>query len=130
MSESHQLAGEVRAEPLPSGRVGARVIVPLTGTPGAKWSRALTAHLVQDLTGHGAVGHLHVSNVVQGRTLVLEGVEAEEAAALGPCLRRAIELANRACHDEPAPCDTNMTCGEAEAIAHDVATELVTPAPR
>jgi len=128
MSESHQLNGEVHGEPLPSGRVGARVIVPLTGTPGPKWSRALTAHLVQDLTGHRAVGHLHVRDVVQGRTLVLEGVEAQEAAALAPCLRRAVELANRACEHDPAPCEANMSCDEAEAIAQDVANELVTPA--
>jgi hypothetical protein len=129
MSESHQLDGEVHAEPLPSGRVGARVIVPLTGTPSAQWSRAFTAHLVQDLTGHRAVGHLHVSDIVQGRTLVLEGVEAQEAAALGPCLRHAIDLANRACQNDPAPSDANMSCGEAEAIARDVGTEFVTPAP-
>jgi len=128
MSESHQLSGDVHAEPLPSGRVGARVVVSLTGTPGPQWSRALTAHLVQDLTGHRAVGHLQVRDVVQGRTLVLEGVEAQEAAALGPCLRRAVDLANQACQNDPAPCDMNMSCDEAEAIAHDVASEFVTPA--
>ena len=124
MSESHQLSGAVHGEPLPSGRVGARVVVPLTGTPGPRWSRVLTAHLAQDLSGHRAVGHLHVSGIVQGRALVLEGVEPREAADLGRCLRRAVELANRACENDPAPCETNMSPDEARAIAQDVEHEL------
>jgi hypothetical protein len=124
MSESHQMTGEVQGDALPSGRVGARVVVSLTGTPGPRWSQVLTAHLTQDLTGHRAVGHLHVSDVVQGRALVLEGVEDREAAALGRCLRHAVELANHACQDDPAPCETNMSPQEAQAIAHDVEQEL------
>jgi hypothetical protein len=127
MSESHQLSGEAHGEPLPSGRVGARVVVSLTGTPGPGWSRALTAHLVQDLTGHPAVGHLHVNGIVQGRALVLEGVEDREATALGRCLRHAVELANHACRNDPAPCATNMSPQEAQTIAHDVEKELGAP---
>jgi hypothetical protein len=124
MSESHQLSGEVHGEPRPSGRVGARVVVSLTGTPGPGWSQALTAHLVQDLTGHRAVGHLHVSGIVQGRALVLEGVEDREAAALGRCLRHAVELANHACENDPPPYETNMSPQEAQAIAQEVEQEL------
>jgi hypothetical protein len=125
VSESHQVTGEVRGEPLPSGRVGARVRVPLTGTPGPRWSDVLTAHLAQDLTGHRAVGHLHLSGVVQGRDLVLEGVEDREAEALGRCLQHAVEAANRACaNDEGTACETNMSPQEAQAIAHGVERQI------
>ena len=124
MSESHQINGAVHGEPLPSGRVGARVVVPLSGTPGPRWSQVFTAHLAQDLTGHRAVGHLHVNDVVQGRALVLEGVEDREAAALGRCLRHAVELANRACGSDPAPCVANMTPRQAQEIAEEVEQEL------
>src|SRR4051794_17396235 len=122
MSESHQLSGQVRGEPLPSGQVGARVVVPLSGTPGPRWSRVLTARLTKDLTGHRAVGHLHLDGVVRGGELVLDGVEDREAAALGRCLGRAVELANEACAGEAsAPCDGNMSPQQAEAIARDLA---------
>ena len=45
MSETHQIAGAPRGEPLAAGRVGARVRVPLTGAPSPRWSRALCGHL-------------------------------------------------------------------------------------
>src|SRR5215213_7076244 len=97
MGETYQLIGAVRGEPLAAGRVGARLRVPLTGTPGPHWSRAFSSYLAQDLTGHCAVGHLHLNDVVQGSELVLEGVEPGEAPALGECLERAVDAANRAC---------------------------------
>ena len=75
MSESHHIVGGVSAEPLPAGRVGARLRVPLSGMPSRRWSQALSAHLTSDLTGQRAVGHLLIDDIVQGSDLVLEGVE-------------------------------------------------------
>ncbi len=122
------MIGDVRGEPLAEGLVGARVRVPLTGTPGPHWSRAFTAYLMQDLAGHGNVGHLHLNHVVQGRDLVLDGVEDSEGAALGACLRRAVEAANGACENDGAPEPANMSLQEADAIAHRVQIEAEDPA--
>jgi hypothetical protein len=123
MGETYQLIGAVRGEPLAAGRVGARLRVPLTGTPGPHWSRAFSSYLAQDLTGHCAVGHLHLNDVVQGSELVLEGVEPGEAPALGECLERAVDAANRACANDGSAERLNMSPGEAEAIAHRVEFE-------
>ena len=123
MSEIHHIAGAARGEPLPEGRVGARVRMPLSGTPSPRWSRALSAQLANELTGHAAVGHLQLDEVVQGCELVLEGVEEREAPALGDCLMRAVEAAN-ACvpeHREAGP-PTNMPPTEADRIAVMVST--------
>jgi hypothetical protein len=123
MSEIHQIAGRGRGEPLPEGRVGARVRVPLSGAPSPRWSRALGAHLANELTGHAAVGHLQLDEVVQGTELVLEGVEEREAPALGDCLRRAVAAANACVHDaaEPQP-RPNMPQPDAERIGVQVST--------
>ena len=121
MGETHQLIGAVQGEPLAEGRVGARLRVPLTGTPGPHWSRAFGSHLAQELTGHRAVGHLQLNDVVQGRELVLDGVEPGEAPALGDCLSRAVEAANCACAADASAQRLNMSAGEAEAIAERVA---------
>src|SRR5215211_8538025 len=123
MSETHHIAGKARGEPLSVGRVGARVRVPLSGTPSPRWSRALGAHLANELTGHAAVGHLHLDEVVQGSELVLEGVEEREAPALGECLHRAVAAANACMHDagEPPP-RPNMPQPEAQRIAVQVGT--------
>ena len=123
MSETHHIAGQARGEPLPEGRVGARVRVPLSGAPSPRWSRALTAHLANELTGHAAVGHLHLDEVVQGSDLVLEGVEEREAPVLGDCLQRAVVAAN-ACMQEAtdAPPPANMPVELAERIAVQVST--------
>ena len=88
MSETHQIAGAPRGEPLAAGRVGARVRVPLSGPPSSRWSRALGGQLANELSGHTAVGHLRLGELVQGSDLVLEGVEECEATALGECLQR------------------------------------------
>jgi len=120
MIETHHMTGDACGEPLASGQVGARIRVPLTGTPSAEWSRAFTAHLVRHLTGRDHVGHLHLDHVVQGKDLVLEGVEGPEAAALGTCLDRAVEAANCACLDERPSEPGNMSRQEADAIAHQV----------
>jgi hypothetical protein len=124
MSESHRISGPVHGEPLPAGRVGARVRVPLSGTPGRRWSRVLTAHLAHDLTGHCAVGHLHLNDVVQGRDLVFDGVEDREAAALGRCVREAVEAANHACAGDGPARPANMSAHDAQAIARRLEEQL------
>ena len=114
------MAGPPRGEPLAAGRVGARVRIPLSGTPSPRWSRVFTARLSTALTGHPAVGHLDLDGLVQGADIVLEGVEAAEAGRIGPVLSGAIEAANRdsqhgeeVAREEPR----NMGQDEADAIA-------------
>ena len=119
MSETHQIAGAPRGEPLAAGRVGARVRVPLTGAPSPRWSRALCGHLANELTGHAAVGHLRIREVVQGSDLVLEGVEEGEAPALGACLERAVAATNAA-PDPAEPPSVNMPQAAADSIAVQV----------
>ena len=123
MPETHQIAGAPRGEPLAAGRVGARVRVPLTGAPSPRWSRALCGHLANELTGHAAVGHLRIREVVQGSDLVLDGVEEGEAPALGACLERAVAATN-ATSDPAEPPSANMPQEAADSIAVQVS-----PAP-
>ncbi len=128
MAEIHRVAGPPRGEPLPAGRVGARVRIPLTGTPSPRWSRVLTARLGTSLVGHPAVGHLELEGIVQGADIVLEGVEAAEANRIGPVLTGAIEAANRdSQHGEQAAKETprNMDQAEADAIAGLVHVDYV-----
>ena len=139
MAESHRVAGPPRGEPLDAGRVGARVRIPLSGTPTARWSRVLTARLSTALMGHPAVGHLGLEGLVQGGDIVLEGVEAKEAGRIGPALAGAIEAANRDSeHGEEAAraASRNMDQDEADAIAglihvdYDVPDRARPPAAR
>jgi hypothetical protein len=123
MSETHQITGSPRGEPLVAGRVGARVRVPLTGAPSPRWSRALCAQLANELTGHAAVGHLRLGEVVQGSDLVLDGVEEREAPELGACLQRAVAAANASVETEP-PRSANMPQATADAIAVQVQPTL------
>lgn len=95
MAETHHIVGPPRGEPLPAGRVGARIRVPLSGTPSADWSRVLTARLTAALTGHQAVGHLQLGGVIHGADIVLDGVEAAEASRLGDAIGGAVTAANR-----------------------------------
>ena len=121
MSEEHQIAGAARGEPLSANQIGVRVRVPLSGAPSADWSRVLSAHLVTELTGHRAVGHMHLDNVVRGSEIVLDGVEEPEADCLGPVIARAVAAANHASRRsdvEPQPC--NVAAGDAERIARKV----------
>ena len=120
MSETHHIAGTARGEPLPEGRVGARVRVPLSGAPSPRWSRALSAQLANALAGHAAVGHLQLDQLVQGSDVVLEGVEEREAPALGPCLERAVEAANACLDADGEPTPMNMPHDAAEKIATEV----------
>ena len=117
MSETHQIAGAPRGEPLAADRVGARIRVPLSGgAPSPRWSRAVGAQLTNELSGHAAVGHLRLGEIVQGTDLVLEGVEEREAPDLGACLERAVAAAN-ACVADAAPPSANMPQAAADAIA-------------
>ena len=123
MSETHQIAGTPRGEPLAAGRVGARVRVPLSGPPSARWSRALGGQLANELTGHTAVGHLRLGEIVQGSDLVLDGVEECEATALGECLQRAVAATNAALDPEPSR-SANMPQTAADTIAMQVGPAL------
>jgi hypothetical protein len=133
MGEIHNIAGPPRAEPLGSGRVGARVRIPLTGTPSPHWSRIVTARLSAALTGHPAVGHLAITDIVQGAELVLEGVEAAEAGRLGPAISQALAAANREVRPGDSAVPTaNMSQEEADEIAHRIELHYTRPpdAPR
>lgn len=129
MGEVHHIAGPPHAEPLPAGRVGARVRIPLTGTPSPRWSRIVTARLSGALLGHPAIGHLAMANLVQGSDLVLEGVEEDEAERLGDAITDALNAANRDVQpgrsDQPA---WNMTQDQADGIAHRITVQYA-PAP-
>jgi len=132
MGETHKIAGPPRAEPLPAGRVGARVRIPLTGTPSPRWSSVLTARLSAALTGHPAVGHLEMTNLVQGGDLVLEGVEEAEASRLGDVITHALAAANRedrTDRQQEGP-TWNMTQQEADDIAHQIDVHYEAPPVR
>jgi hypothetical protein len=126
MAERHTIVGEARGEPLPAGRVGVRLRVPLSGSPSAHWSRDLSARLTTELTGQSAVGHLRLNHVVQGDHIVLEGVEEGEAPNLADALRRAVDATNNASEERAAQPTENMPRDTADAIAQRV----VVDAPR
>lgn len=132
MGENHQIAGPPRGEPLLAGQVGARVRIPLSGTPGPRWSRVFTARLSSALTGQPAIGYLKMAELVQGADIVIEGVEADEAERLGQALATAIDAANRdSQHGSEAPKQRhNMTVEEAHAIARHVVVESAPMAGR
>lgn len=121
MAETHHIVGPPRGEPLPAGRVGARVRVPLSGTPSSQWSRVLTARLTAALTGHQAVGHLHLAGVIQGADIVLDGVEAAEADRLGEAIGSAVAAANRSgAQEAPGMREHNMSREQANDIARQI----------
>lgn len=121
MSEHHRIAGPARGEPLPDGHIGVRVRVRLSGCPSPRWSRDLSARLVNELVGHPHVGHLRLNNVVQGDEIVLDGVEDREAPLLSGALRRAIDATNATCTADPAA-TPNMPRPQADAIARSIMT--------
>jgi hypothetical protein len=122
MSEDYRIVGQFRAEPRPTGCVGVRVRTQLSGCPSSRWSRDLSARLVNELVGHAAVGHLQLNEIVQGDQIVLEGVEKSEAPALARALRQAVDATNQASADSPSP-SPNMSQAEADAIAGIIAGE-------
>ena len=121
MAEQHTIVGPARGEPLPVGRVGVRLRLPLSGAPSLRWSRDLSARLTAELTGHPNVGHLALNEVVQGHEIVLEGVESGEAERLAAAVERAVAATNRACADAPDDSIPLKPREEADAIARTVA---------
>jgi hypothetical protein len=121
MSEEHQIVGLASGEPLPEGRVGVCLRFPLSGSPSARWSRDLTARLGVELTGRAAVGHLRLNQLVQGREIVLEGVESDEAPHIAGAVERAVDAANDDCadnkHGDEDEDDPQTT---ANTLAHEV----------
>ena len=122
MSEYHRIVGPPQGEPLPAGRVGVRVRVPLSGCPSSRWSHDLRARLTNELVGHPAVGHLQLNDLVQGDQIVLEGVEEREAPLLSDALGRAIDATNAACAAD-AGTSANVPPPEADAIADKLVSE-------
>jgi hypothetical protein len=118
MTERHSIIGPARGEPLPAGRIGVRLRIPLSGSPTPRWSRDLSARLTVEVTGHAAVGHLRVNDIVQGQEIVLEGVEAGEAASIAGAVERSVDATNAACEDLDQ--SENVPPAEAEAIATEV----------
>ena len=121
MAELHTIVGPARGEPLPVGRVGVRLRLPLSGAPSLRWSRDLSARLTVEFTGHPNVGHLALNEVVQGHEIVLEGVESGEAERLAAVVERAVGATNRACADAPDDSIPLKPREEADAIARTVA---------
>ena len=103
------------------GRVGVRLRIPLSGGPSGRWSRDLSARLTAEFTGRPNVGHLVLNEVVQGREIVLDGVEDGEADALAGAVERAVEATNRACADAPDDSVALKPREEADHIARRVA---------
>src|SRR4051794_32165388 len=125
MSEEHHIAGAARGEPRAAHDVGVRVRVPLSGTPSARWSHVLCAHMTTELVGHPAVGHLHMRDIVQGSEIVLEGVEEPEADRLGAIVARSVKAANAASRrTDEQPRATNCRQEEAERIARRVSLSV------
>jgi len=119
MFEHHQIVSDAHGEALPDGAVGVRVRFRLSGCPSSQWSRALRAHLSSELVDHAAAGHLRLNDIVQGDQIVLEGVEASEAATLAASLRRAVEATNQAATGG-TPSAGDVAQGEADAVAHQM----------
>lgn len=120
MAEEHQIVGLARGESLPAGRVGVCLRFPLSGSPSPRWSRALSARLVLELTGRPAVGHLRLNEIVQGQEIVLEGVESDEASNIAGAMERAVDAANNDCPDgNDVDQSENVRPTEADAVARD-----------
>src|SRR3954451_4929716 len=122
MTEHHRIVGSATGEPLPDGRVGVLVRIPLSGCPSPRWSRDLSARLANELVGHAAVGHLRLNHIVQGDHIVLEGVEEREAPLLSDALARAVTATNAECAVEPEPA-ANPAQPRADAIAGEIAIQ-------
>jgi hypothetical protein len=69
-----------------------------------------------ELTGHAAIGHLRLNELVQGHEIVLEGVESDEAPKLADAVERAVDATNQACAQGP-PESTREDAPKAEADA-------------
>lgn len=130
VSEEHHIVDLARGEPLPAGRVGVRVRFALSGSPSARWSRDLRAHLTMQLAGHPAVGHLRLNDVIQGSEIVLEGVEPAEAPNIAGEVERAVDAANADCADgDDVDQSRRVRQPEAHAVAHEVRASQRRPDP-
>jgi hypothetical protein len=129
--EEHNIVGSARGEPLPAGCVGIRLRIALSGSPSQRWWRDLSARLTLELTGHAAIGHLRLNEIVQGQEIVLEGVESGEASSIAGAVERAVDATNEACADgRDVTQDENVPRADAEAIADEVqASQRATGAP-
>ena len=67
-----------------------------------------------ELTGHAAVGHLRLNEIVQGQELVLEGVESGQASSIAGAVERAVDAANDDCADGK-DADQSQNIRQAEA---------------
>ncbi|HYI19585.1 MAG TPA: hypothetical protein VD836_12815 [Solirubrobacteraceae bacterium] len=126
MPEHHDITGPVTGVPLPAGKVGASVRVPLDSPPSPRWSQAFSARLSRELLGGPSVAHLSLDRAVQGADIVLDGVENQQAERLGDALRIAVDAANRTAGDAPATA-ANMPAVDAEAIAEVIGRALAQP---
>ena len=54
-----------------------------------------------ELTGHAAIGHVRLNELVQGHEIVLEGVESDEAPNLANAVERAVDATHQACAEGP-----------------------------
>ena len=126
MPEHHDITGPVTGVPLSAGKVGASVRVPLDSPPSPRWSQAFSARLSRELLGGPSVAHLSLDRAVQGADIVLDGVENRQAERLGDALRVAVDAANDATDDTPAP-EGNMPVVDAEAIAEVIGRALAQP---
>src|SRR4051812_8106108 len=122
ITEQHHIVGPPSGEPLPDGRVGVRVRIPLSGCPSRRWSRDLSARLANELVGHPAGGHLRLNEIVQGDHIVLEGVEEREAPLLSNALAQAVTATNAECTAAPEPA-ANAAQPRADAIAREIAVQ-------
>jgi hypothetical protein len=132
MSEHHHIVEMARGEPLPLGRVGVRVRFGLSGSPSPRWSRDLRARLTRELSGHAAVGHLHLNDLVQGQEIVLDGVESDEAPTLAGAVERAVDAANDAADDDGGDEDDptrEIRQQEADDIVGEVRAAQQRPGP-
>ena len=130
MSEEHHIIGLARGEPLPAGRVGVRLRFPLSGSPSPSWSRNLSARLTLELTGHAAVGHLRLNEIVQGQEIVLVGVESGEASNIAGAVERAVDATNDDYADgKDVDQSENVSQTEATAIADEVRASQRRPDP-
>jgi hypothetical protein len=130
MPEEHHIIGLARGEPLSAGRVGVRLRFPLSGSPSPSWSRNLSARLTLELTGHAAVGHLRLNEIVQGQEIVLEGVESGEASNIAGAVERAVDATNDYADGKDVDQSENVSQTEATAIADEVRASQRRPDPR
>jgi len=118
VAEQHLIAGAARGEPLPAGRSGVRIRVPLSGTPSSRWSELFEGALAMRLLRQPGTSRLRLNRAVQGGELVLEEIDETSAERLGTAIREAVAAANEGMRRaERPPSPSNMAQPEADRIA-------------